>query len=63
MCVCVCVCVVCMSQYNFGTPAAISTKLGTHMTICMYENLVLYYISIYIKNINGCVFLGMFVPA
>jgi hypothetical protein len=41
ICVCVCVCVcVCMSGHNSGTPVAISTKLGTHIAICMCKNLV-----------------------
>jgi hypothetical protein len=26
---------VCMSGHNYGTPGAISTKLGTHIAICM----------------------------
>jgi hypothetical protein len=30
----VCVCV-CMSGHNSGTPGAISTKLGTHIAICI----------------------------
>jgi hypothetical protein len=50
MYVCVCVCV-CMFEPNSGTPGAISTKLGTHIAICMCKNLmyVLYiYIYIYI---------------
>jgi hypothetical protein len=53
VCVCVCVCVsVCVRLC--GTPGATSTKLGTHMTICMYKNLVLYiYIYIYIYR-TGC---------
>jgi hypothetical protein len=37
MCVCVCVRVcVCMSSHNSGKPGATSTKLGTHIAICMY---------------------------
>jgi hypothetical protein len=39
----VCVCV-CMFQHNSGTPGAISTKLGTHMTIYTYLLLLLLYI-------------------
>jgi hypothetical protein len=35
----VCVCV-CMSGFNSGTPGAISTKLGTHIAICMCKNLM-----------------------
>jgi hypothetical protein len=38
-CLCMCVCV-CMSGHNSGTPVAISTKLGTHIAICMYKNLM-----------------------
>jgi hypothetical protein len=37
--VCVFVCV-CMSWHNSGTPGAISTKLGTHIAICMCKNLM-----------------------
>jgi hypothetical protein len=37
MCVCVCVCA---SGHNSGTPGAISTKLGTHIAICMRKNLM-----------------------
>jgi hypothetical protein len=37
--VCVCVCV-CMFGHNFGTPGAISTKLGTHIAICMCKNFI-----------------------
>jgi hypothetical protein len=35
-------------RHNSGTPGAISTKLGTHTTICMYKNLMYIYIYIYI---------------
>jgi hypothetical protein len=35
MCVCVC-----MSEHNSGTPGVISTKLGTHIAICMCKNLM-----------------------
>jgi hypothetical protein len=39
------VCVfVCMFGHNSGTPGAISTKLGTHITICLYKNLMYIYI-------------------
>jgi hypothetical protein len=31
---------VCMSGHNSGTPGAISTKLGTHIAICMCKNLM-----------------------
>jgi hypothetical protein len=35
------VCVyVCMSGHKSGTPEAISTKLGTHIAICMCKNLM-----------------------
>jgi hypothetical protein len=37
--VCMFVCV-CMSGHNSGTPRAISTKLGTHIAICMCKNLI-----------------------
>jgi pyrrolidone-carboxylate peptidase len=37
--VCVYMCV-CMSGHNSGTPAAISTKLGTYIAICMCKNLM-----------------------
>jgi hypothetical protein len=52
MCVCM---YVCMSGPNSGTPEAISTKLGTHIAICMCKNLmyVIYiYIYIYLLSIN-----------
>jgi hypothetical protein len=35
----VCVCVY-MSGHNSGTHGAISTKLGTHIAICMCKNLM-----------------------
>jgi hypothetical protein len=31
---------VCESGHNSGTPGAISTKLGTHIAICMCKNLM-----------------------
>jgi hypothetical protein len=31
---------VCMSGHDSGTPVAISTKLGTHIAICMCKNLM-----------------------
>jgi hypothetical protein len=35
------VCVyVCMSGHNSGRPGAISTKLGTHIAICICKNLM-----------------------
>jgi hypothetical protein len=36
-------------RHNSGAPGAISTKLGKHMTICMYKNLVyiLFLICVY----------------
>jgi hypothetical protein len=43
--VCVCVCV---SGHNSGTPGAISTKLGTHIAICMCKNLMYLHIYIYL---------------
>jgi hypothetical protein len=30
----------CMSGHNSGTPGAISTKLGTHIAICMCKYLM-----------------------
>jgi hypothetical protein len=30
----------CMSGHNSGTPGVISTKLGTHIAICMCKNLM-----------------------
>jgi hypothetical protein len=39
---------VCVSQHNSGTPGTISTKLGKHITICMYKNRM-YILYIYIK--------------
>jgi hypothetical protein len=46
--VCLCVCV-CMFGHNSGTPGAISSKLGTHVVVCMYQNLMdILYIYIYI---------------
>jgi hypothetical protein len=38
---------VCMFEHNSGTPGAISTKLGTHIAICMCKNLM-YVLYIYI---------------
>jgi hypothetical protein len=35
----VCMCLR-MSGHNSGTPGAISTKLGTHIAICMCKNLM-----------------------
>jgi hypothetical protein len=37
MCVCVCVF---MSRHNSGMRGAISTKLGTHIAVCMCKNLM-----------------------
>jgi hypothetical protein len=51
VCVCVCVCV-CLFQHNSGTPEAISTKFGTHMTICMYINVMYILIHLYIYKIE-----------
>jgi hypothetical protein len=42
-----CICVyVCISGHNSGRPGAISTKLGTHIAICMCKNLM-YVLYIY----------------
>jgi hypothetical protein len=48
MYVCVCVCI-CMLGHNSGTPGAISTKVGTHMAVCMCKNLM-YIFYIYILS-------------
>jgi hypothetical protein len=52
MFVCVCVCArarVCMFGHNSGMPGAMSTKLGTHMAVCMCKSLMyilyIYFIS------------------
>jgi hypothetical protein len=37
---------VCVFEHNSGTPGAISTKLGTHIAICMCKNLM-YVLDIY----------------
>jgi hypothetical protein len=42
---------VCMFGHNSGTPGAISTKLGIHIAICMYKNLM-YILYIYLLSIN-----------
>jgi hypothetical protein len=44
-----------MSGHNSGTPGAISTKLGTHIAICMCKILMhVLYIYIYIfRRENG----------
>jgi hypothetical protein len=40
-----------MFEHNSGTPGAISTKLGTHIAICMCKNLMyIIYIHIYIYS-------------
>jgi hypothetical protein len=48
VCVYVCVCV--CSSITLEFPGGISTKLGTHIAICMYNN-VMYIFYIYMK---GC---------
>jgi hypothetical protein len=59
MYVCMYVCA-CMFHHNSGTPGVISIKLGTHMTICIYKNLIntsilyIYFISIY--KMDVCVY-------
>jgi hypothetical protein len=55
MCVCVCVCV---SEHNSGTPGAISTKLGTHIAVCMCKNLT-YAVYIYIPQEGSCGWQGL----
>jgi hypothetical protein len=37
-----------MSGHNSGTPGAISTKLSTHIAICMCKNLM-YILFIYLR--------------
>jgi hypothetical protein len=50
----VCVCVCMYVQHNSGTPGAISTKLGTHVAICMCKNLM-YVLHIFLReNGVGC---------
>jgi hypothetical protein len=44
---------VCMSGHNSGTPGAISTKLGTHIAICMCKN-IMYVLYIYIPQGGWC---------
>jgi hypothetical protein len=36
---CMCACVRAF-EHNSGTPVAISTKLGTHIAVCMCNNLI-----------------------
>jgi hypothetical protein len=36
---------VCVSGHNSETPGANSTKLGTHMTVCICKNIYVYIIS------------------
>jgi hypothetical protein len=40
VCVCVRACVCVWGGHNSGTPGPISTKLGTHIAICMCKNLM-----------------------
>jgi hypothetical protein len=42
----VCVFVGMYVQHNSGTPGALSTKLGTHLTIYIYKNIILYIIYV-----------------
>jgi hypothetical protein len=44
-----------MSGHNSGTPGAISTKLGTHIGVCMYKNLM-YILYIYIFYLLSIIF-------
>jgi hypothetical protein len=47
-----CMLFVCMFGHNSGTPGAISTKLGTHMAVCMCKNLMhILYIYFYLLSI------------
>jgi hypothetical protein len=39
---------VCMFEHNSGMPRAISTKVGTHIAICMCKNLT-YVLYIYLS--------------
>jgi hypothetical protein len=50
----VCLCV-CMFGHNSGTPGAISTKLGTHMALCMCKNLM-YVLYIYMYYLLSIIF-------
>jgi hypothetical protein len=40
---------VCIVGHNSGMSGAISTKLGTHMAVCMYKNLM-YILYVYILS-------------
>jgi hypothetical protein len=40
-----------MFEHNSGTPGAISTKLGTHIAICMCKNLM-YVLYIYLSPMH-----------
>jgi hypothetical protein len=48
-------------QHNSGTPGAILTKLGTHMTIYIYIYLFIYLLSVYIIYIKMYVCVCMYV--
>jgi hypothetical protein len=52
----------CMFQHNSGTPGAISTNLGTHMTTYICKYYVIYYMyNLYIYKMDVCVFIGIYV--
>jgi hypothetical protein len=46
---------VCMFQHNSGTPGTISTKLGTHLTTCIYKHLM-YILYIQKIKMDVCVY-------
>jgi hypothetical protein len=44
-----------MFEHSSETPVAISTKLGTHMAVCMFKHLMHIYIYIiYPKHLPSC---------
>jgi hypothetical protein len=49
----------CFSGHNSGTPGAISTKLGTHIAICMCKNLMYIYLSSISIKMDICVCPGI----
>jgi hypothetical protein len=43
---------VCLFEHNSGTPGAISTKLGTHIAVCMCKNLMYVCSSITLEHLE-----------